>query len=154
MTETQRILAAAIVCFILGWTVNGWRHDADEAELLRQAEADRQAIDELSRAIVDQFNVQQAETKIIYREIKKEIPNVTDDRICFADADALSVWNRALEGVRGTAAGTTETPSGAGEVTDREVLENAAENFEQYREVRDQLNKLIDWHIERRKVGK
>lgn len=154
MNEIQRTIIAGIICFVLGWTVNGWRYKAAETDALRQDVADAKVADTQSREIVKDHVERQAEAKIIYRTIKKEIPNVTDDRICFANADALSVWNRALEGVSGTAGGTVETSGETGEVTDREILENATENFEQYTEVRDQLNKLIDWHMERRKVAR
>ena len=157
-TIQQKLIALAVllaVSFGAGWTINGWRYEASEKQALEKLAASNKTLDEVSREYVRLYNERKAETKIIYREIIKEIPNVTDNRVCFADAAALSLWNQALEGrVSGPAAGTPDKASGTSEVTDREVLENAAENFEQYKQVRDQLNKLIDWHIEKRKVQK
>jgi hypothetical protein len=44
----------------------------------------------------------------------------------------------------GTAKATTSTDTfGA---TDTEVLTNVVENFEQAKQIRDQLNALIDWY--------
>jgi protein-arginine kinase activator protein McsA len=59
------------------------------------------------------------------------------------------VWNSALTGdlsktTTGTAKATTSTDTfGA---TDTEVLTNVIENFEQAKQIRDQLNALIDWY--------
>jgi hypothetical protein len=67
------------------------------------------------------------------------------------------VWNSALTGnlpnpPTGTVKETTSTDTfGA---TDTEVLTNVIENFEQYKQVRDQLNALIDWYENIESVGK
>jgi protein-arginine kinase activator protein McsA len=48
--------------------------------------------------------------------------------------------------VRSATAGVAETPTDAHTISDTEVLANAIENFEQAKQIRDQLNALIDWH--------
>jgi hypothetical protein len=78
--------------------------------------------------------------------LKGEVKNVTDNRICFADNDALQLWNAALTGLPTATAGTTQTTSSTNTVTDTEVLTNVIENFEQAKQIRDQLNALIDWY--------
>lgn len=136
-----------VASFCMGWKVNGWRHDAVEKERIEQIAKLKDESDKLGRELVTALQSKQVEQIVIYRNIKKEIPNVTDNRICFADAHALSMWNNALNGVPSTTAGTIEASSATNTATDREVIANAVENFEQYTQVRNQLNALIDWHL-------
>jgi len=57
------------------------------------------------------------------------------------------VWNSALTGdLPKATTGTTKTPTSTDTVTDTEVLMNVIENFEQAKQIRDQLNALIDWY--------
>ncbi|MCX6010323.1 MAG: hypothetical protein NTW48_09925 [Chloroflexi bacterium] len=138
-----------IASFGAGWKVESYRWDAS---LLEQAVKDAEVAakyDLLNRKYVELSQVDKAKEVIIYRDLKKEIPNVTDNRVCFADGAALGLWNNALAGVSPSYAGTITAPSGAG-ATDKEVMENAVENFEQYTAVRKQLNLLIDWYQETR----
>lgn len=135
------------VAFASGWKVNDWRY---QAQLKAQAEAINEykdAYDVLSREIVKTHKQVEAEQVIVYREIKKEIENVTDNRICFNDASALSVWNAALIGVPQAATGTSDQTAGTDTATDKEILQNAIENFEQYTKARNQLNSLIDFYM-------
>lgn len=136
----------ALTAFVSGIKVATWRYDAEKKKQLEETIALREAYDIVSRDLVKQYNSVKAEKEIIYREIRKEIPNVTDDRICFADANALSLWNSALNGLPQASTGTPDQTAGTDSATDAEVLENAVENFKQYTQVRDQLNKLIDFH--------
>jgi hypothetical protein len=137
---------AIFVAFCTGWTVHGWKYDADLKEALQETIDLQQAYDRYAREVAVKFETQQAEQVIKYRTLKGKVPHVTDNRICFADSAALSVWNSALTSDLPKApTGTTETPSTAS-ATDTEVLTNVIENFEQYKQVRDQLNALIDWY--------
>jgi len=57
------------------------------------------------------------------------------------------VWNSALTGdLPKASTGTAETPASTNTATDTEVLTNVIENFEQAKQIRDQLNALIDWY--------
>jgi hypothetical protein len=137
---------AIFVAFCTGWTVHGWKYDADLKEALQETIDLQQAYDRYAREVAVKFETQQAEQVIKYRTLKGKVPHVTDNRICFADSAALSVWNSALTGDLPKApTRTTETPSTAS-ATDTEALTNVIENFEQYKQVRDQLNALIDWY--------
>jgi len=121
--------------------------DAQASQMIEVLKREREllaAYDVVSRELVSALQVKQADTKIVYRTITKEIPNATTGRVCFNN-DAASLWNDALKG------SVSETPTGAakastGTYSDAEVLTNAAENFEQYTACRQQLNALIDWH--------
>jgi hypothetical protein len=136
------ILIAVFLSFCTGWTVHGWKYDANLKSALQKTITLQHEYDAYARKVVASYNTKQAEQVIVYRNIKKDIPNVTDNRICFADSNALSLWNAALTGMPSTTTGVVETPS----VTDTAVLTNAIENFEQSKQTRDQLNALIDWY--------
>lgn len=141
------IAGGVLVAFISGWTVHGWRHDAALKKALQEKIELQQAYDRYAREVVTKFQNQQAEQVIKYRTLKGKVKDVTDNRICFADSNALSMWNSALTGdLPKTPTGTTETPTSTNTATDAEVLENVIENFEQAKQIRDQLNALIDWY--------
>jgi hypothetical protein len=149
--------AGVLIAFVAGWTVHGWKNDANLKAALQEKIELQQAYDAYAREVAAKFQNQQAEQAIVYRNLKRKVQNVTDDRICFADGNALSVWNSALTGdvpkaTPGTAKTTTSTDTfGA---TDTEVLTNVIENFEQAKQIRDQLNALIDWFETNKTIGK
>ena len=148
------IAGSVFVAFCTGWTVHGWKYDANLKDALQETIDLQQAYDRYAREVAVKFETQQAEQVIKYRTLKGKVKDVTDNRICFADSTALSVWNSALTGDLPKApTGTTETPTSA-DTTDTEVLTNVIENFEQYKQVRDQLNALIDWYETNETVGK
>ena len=142
------IAGGVLVAFIAGWTVNGWRHDAALKKSLQATIELQQAYDDYARDAVLKFQNKQTEQVIVYRALKGEVKNVTDNRICFADNDALQLWNAALTGLPTATTRTTQTTSTTNtvEVTDEQVLTNVIENFEQAKQIRDQLNALIDWY--------
>ena len=137
---------ALVVAFGMGWKVNGWRHDAQLKEAMQKTIELQKVYDDYAREVAQKFQTQQAKQVIVYRDLKGKIDDVTDNRICFANSDALSVWNAALTGVPTTSTGTTQTTTGTDTATDKELLANVIENFEQAKQIRDQLNALIDWH--------
>ena len=141
------IAGAIFIAFSAGWTVNGWRHDAALKKSMEETIALQKAYDTYARESVKKFQSQQANQVIVYRDLKGKIKDVTDNRVCFADNNALSLWNNALTGMPDSTtrvAKTTTTTSTA--ITDEQVITNAVENFEQSKQVRDQLNALIDWY--------
>lgn len=138
---------AFLATFVAGWTTNGWRHDAQLKKALQETIDLQKAYDDYAREVAAKFQNQQAQQVIVYRDIKRKVKDVTDNRICFADSNALSVWNSALTGtVPKTSTGATKAPTGTDTVTDEQILTNVIENFEQAKQIRDQLNALIDWH--------
>lgn len=147
--------AIVLLSFYAGWSVNGWRHDAALKKALQETIDLQKVYDDYAREAVLKFQNQQAEQVIVYRDLKRKVKNVTDDRICFADGNALSVWNSALTGtVPKAATGTTQTTTSTDTVTDEQVLTNVIENFEQAKQIRDQLNALIDWYENNESIGK
>ena len=137
---------AVFIAFCTGWTVHGWKYDANLKKALQDTIELQQAYDRYAREVAVKFDKQQAEQVIVYRDIKRKIPNVTDNRICFADSNAIWVWNNALTGMPTAPTGTIKEATSTDTVTDTEVLTNVIENFEQSKQIRDQLNALIDWY--------
>lgn len=140
------IAGAIFVAFCTGWTVHGWKYDANLKKALQETIDLQQAYDRYAREVAVKFETQQAEQVIKYRTLKGKVKDVTDNRICFANNDALVLWNNAITGLPTATAGTTQTTTNTNTATDTEVLTNVIENFEQYKQVRDQLNALIDWY--------
>ena len=146
---------ALLTTFVAGWTTNGWRHDAALKKEMQETIDLQRAYDDYAREAVSKFQNQQTQQVIVYRDLKRKIKDVTDNRICFADGNALSVWNSALTGnLPKATAGTTQTTTSTNTVTDTEVLTNVIENFEQAKQIRDQLNALIDWFENNEAIGK
>jgi hypothetical protein len=139
------IAGAVFIAFCTGWTVHGWKYDANLKKALQDTIELQQAYDRYAREVAIKFEQQQAEQVVVYRTLKGKVKDVTDNRICFADSNALSVWNAALTGLPTAPTRTAETPASTS-ATDTEVLMNAIENFEQAKQIRDQLNALIDWY--------
>ena len=137
---------AVFIAFCTGWTVHGWKYDANLKKALQDTIELQQAYDRYAREVATKFQNQQAEQVVKYRTLKGKVKNVTDNRICFADSAAWGLYNSALTGdLPKTPTGTTQTPPSTS-ATDTEVLMNVIENFEQAKQIRDQLNALIDWY--------
>lgn len=140
------IAGTIFIAFSAGWVVNGWRHDANLKEALQDKVELQKAYDDYAREVAAKFQNQQAAQTIVYRDLKRKVQDVTDNRICFADSNALQLWNDALAGMPNSTTGTAKTATSTNTVTDTAILINAIENFEQSKQVRDQLNALIDWY--------
>ena len=158
LPSNVKLIAAGIVLavtFVAGWTINGWRHDGALKKALQEKIELQKAYDDYAREVATKFQSQQAEQVVKYRTLKGKVKDVTDNRICFADSNALSVWNSALTGdVPKATTGATKTTTSADTATDEQVLTNVVENFEQAKQIRDQLNALIDWYENNELIGK
>ena len=145
--EVLLIGAVIITAFFAGWKVNGWRHDAESQrrldEIIRQA--DKQ--DAQNRIIIS--DLQKRKQEIITKEVVRyaEIKAVTDDRVCFANWDAIRLWNDALSGQESMPKDTAGTPNttGTASATDAEVLTNLNANAAKWERLREQMNKIIEW---------
>lgn len=149
-TSTAKLVGLAIivlVAFTAGWKINGWRHDAASKQKLDaiieqakvQAEQDRKAIADL------QAVKQRVITKEVIRYAK--IKDATDGRVCFANWDAVRLWNAALSGQEPMPKDTagTASPTGNAGATDTEVLENLNANAARWERLREQMNAIIEW---------
>ena len=86
-----------------------------------------------------------AKTEIIYRTIREKVNEKDDQRICFADTNAWSLYNSAITGTvplrpepAGTPGGTGNTQGQGSEsqpdtnivATEKDLLNNATNNYE------------------------
>lgn len=149
-----RVAIAGIVvigAFTAGWKVNGWRYDAKIAEQLEEQVTLKQEADANARKLSEELQAQKQANQKLYDEMKRKVNHVTDNRVCFANWDAIRMWNEALHGesnVPKSAAGADGSTGGAATVTDRDILENQIENAKRWKNLRDQMNKLRQWDKE------
>ena len=141
------ISVVLLATFVAGWTTHGWKYNANLRSALQEKVELQQAYDNYARESVLKFQNQQAAQVIVYRDLKRKVVDVTDNRICFADNNALSLWNSSLTGdLPKATTGATKASTSSNTATDTALLINAMENFEQSKQIRDQLNALINWH--------
>lgn len=146
-TKLLIIIAIVATAFGAGWKINGWRHDADYKrkleEIIRQADMQ----DAQNRIIIS--DLQKRKQEIVTKEVIRyaKIKDVTDNRVCFSNWDAVRLWNDALSGqepVSKDSAGTTN-PTGATTITDADILTNINTNAAKWERLREQMNKIIEW---------
>lgn len=145
-TKLIAIGALCVASFVAGWRVHGWKTDAAQGHSIAKQEKTRQnAIVDVGKIVQDQQK-QEVQTKIVYRTIRERINEKDDKRICFADADALKLWNDAIAGAdqhrSESAAETGENEAVVATV--EQVLSNAADNFQICNENAIKHNALID----------
>lgn len=136
-----------ITTFVAGWKTNGWRHDAEYKRKLEKIIAQANVNDAKNRVIISELQTkkQQIVTKEVVRYAK--IKDVTDNRVCFANWDAIRLWNDALNGhepMPENPTGTAHAP-GITFATDTEVLENLNANAAKWEKLREQVSKIIEW---------
>ena len=145
-TKLFMIAGVVIVSFAAGWQVHGWKYKATQGVSLGKQlkTSDSLAKDTKAQVKITQKNL--ADTKIIYRTIKERIHDENDNRICFADAAALGLWNDAIAGKNTPRPIATGAPAETNAIiaTVEEVLSNAADNFETCNTNAIHHNALID----------
>ena len=148
-TKAKLIVLAIVVigAFIAGWKVHGWKTDAETKRKIDSIIRNAAKQDAQNRIIIRdlQQRKQEVVTKEVIRHVK--IKDVTDDRVCFANWDAIRLWNDALSGQESVPTDTTGTtsPTGDAGATDTEVLENLNTNAARWERLRDQMNAIIEW---------
>ena len=139
------IAGIAIASFTGGWKVHGWRTDAKQGHSIAKQIKTGQALTNASEPIIITKIQKEKEIKYVYRDIKEKIQAIDDDRVCFT-AESLSLWNAAIAGAN-TDSNRTE-PAGETTATDtasaKQILSNAADNFETCNSNSVKHNALID----------
>lgn len=144
------LVGVAVIGFVAGWKVNSWRTDAAYKGKLEEIIRHADMQDAQNRVIIS--DLQQRKQNVVNKEVVRhaKIKDVTDDRVCFSNWDAVRLWNNALSGqesVSSDTAGTTN-PTGATGATDTEILENLNANAARWEKLREQMNKIIEWDKE------
>lgn len=130
--QTKLLIAIGLLLagFATGWQVHGWKYDAAESNQIKQDIKQGAKIAEESAPIITKRDEAKDNTVIVYRTIKERINAEPDNRVCFTN-DSLSMWNDAIAGAdsdRSKPAEKADTVEATATV--REVLNNAADNFE------------------------
>lgn len=158
-TWQTKLIATAALCvafFLAGWTIHGWKTDAAIARSIPKAIKTAQIARKKVEPIVVEKVKEIVRTEIVYRDLRRDINEKNDQRICFADTAAWQLYNRAITGTdqyrpeHPGAAGGPDTVKGeesSGEIvaTVTDVLTNAAENYETCRKNSIKHNALIDY---------
>jgi hypothetical protein len=152
-TKAIAIGALVLASFIAGWRVAVWKNAYSQGVSIAKAEKTAQTSIVKVEKVEQTKQNQLSDTKIVYRIIREKINDENDQRICFADANALQLWNASIAGedkpaseqLRKTGTtGATDTKSAEVVATVEQVLTNAAENFQICNENSIKHNALID----------
>ena len=146
-TKLIVMLAVVITAFGAGWKINGWRHDADYKRKLEEIIRHADMQDAQNRIIIS--DLQKRKQEIVTKEVIRyaKIKDVTDDRVCFSNWDAVRLWNDALSGQEPVSTDTagTSNPAGTANITDADILTNINTNAAKWERLREQMNKIIEW---------
>ena len=131
---------------VSGWVVHGWRTDAAKAHSITKQLKTSDSLAKTGDEIVKTKIIKETEVKYVYKDIYHEIAAKDDQRVCFADAESLSLWNRAIAGADTIRAEPAREATENADViaTVEQVLTNAAENFETCNSNAIKHNALID----------
>ncbi|MES2635852.1 MAG: hypothetical protein V4605_00905, partial [Pseudomonadota bacterium] len=97
-TKVLLVIGFFIAGFATGYKVSGAFKKADEGRSIKTQLKTADAIAHDTKKQVKEIQDKLVETKIIYRTIREKIQDENDTRICFADHNALGLWNDAIAG--------------------------------------------------------
>jgi hypothetical protein len=139
------LIAIVLASFTAGWTVHKWKEGYLAAQQLEEGIELSTEGNQISDRIIEQRDAAEVEERVVYRTIEKRINDEATDRVCFSP-NALSLWNDAIAGAdshrpepEAQAAG-----DGAPGASEKDILRNAAENFERCNRNSRDHNALID----------
>lgn len=118
-----------------------------QAEAQKQKELEQQKLLELAELVTLDINKKDRANHDLRTKLSGQVKDVTDGRVCFANLDALRVWNQSLlgeSGVSGHSPKPVDSTTGAG-ITDADILANQVENGSRWKECRDHLSQIIEW---------
>tara|TARA_R110002050_G_scaffold57423_3_gene128946 strand:+ start:90765 stop:91253 length:489 start_codon:yes stop_codon:yes gene_type:complete len=145
-------VAVGVLSFGGGYHVRDLMAEADQAQAVSFALAKAAAEDEISRVEEIELIKSQQKTKIIYKTITKEVPKYVSviqksDSECNLSHGTVSVFNRAaLEQLPDTAGSDDASNTEPSTVKESDLIDYGLEVINQYNEVKNQCNALINWH--------
>ena len=139
------VAGIAIASFASGWKVHGWKTDAKQGHSITKQIKTGQGLTNDSKPIIQTKIVKEREIQYVYRNVRKENNELDDNRICFSP-ESLSLWNAAIAGTNTDSDRTKPTRETASTDTAsaKEVINNAADNFETCNSNSVKHNALID----------
>lgn len=141
-------LIFAAIGFASGWQVHSWKVGAAEGQSIKQALKVAQELNVKADKIVEAKLEQEQAVRVVYRTIRERVKDVQDDRVCFT-SESLSLWNDAIAGAdthRSEPAGEAgkDDPPEIEQATTKDILDNAATNYEICNSNSVKHNALID----------
>jgi hypothetical protein len=139
------MIAAVLASFAAGWTVHKWKTGYEDGKAVEKGIDISVTENKESDRIVGQRDEAEVKERIVYRTIKKRIENETSDNVCFSP-NSLSLWNEAIAGADShrTKPEASAATDGAAGASERDILRNAATNFEICNANSRDHNALID----------
>jgi hypothetical protein len=138
------IITLAIGSFIGGWTVHGWKTDAGLARSIDKQLSTASDLGKKAEGIIEHKQDNEKEIQYVYRDVVKKIYELPADNVCFTN-DSLQLWNRAIAGADSDRTKPTgETTEDDTVATVKEVLLNAASNYQICNSNSNKHNALID----------
>lgn len=162
LTTAQKLIlfgCILLIGFCAGWEVHDWKTKAAIANTIAKTQKTAQKLQKAVDPIIVKKSDDIAKTEIIYRTIREKVNEKDDQRICFADTNAWSLYNSAITGTvplrpepAGTPGGAGNTQGQGGEIqpdtniiaTEKDLLNNATNNYETCRKNMIKHNALID----------
>lgn len=145
---TKLIMLGALVAFgfLMGWKTSTAFEDANDLASMKNQVKVVDKIREKAKPIIEAKVEAEKKLDKVYPTIRNQIHEKNDTRICFADSNALSLWNDAISGTNtprqehNGGAGGTNSAKGQDSDSSKEnaeliatvedVLLNATDNFE------------------------
>lgn len=141
-------LLFAAMGFSCGWQVHSWKVGSAEGRSFKQGLKVAQDLNVKADKIVESKIQQEQAIRVVYRTIRERVRDVQDDRVCFT-SESLSLWNDAIAGAdthRSEPAGETREANSVaeGQASAKDILENAATNYQVCNSNLIKHNALID----------
>ena len=137
------IVGIAIASFTSGWKVHGWRSDAKQGHSITKQIKAGQGLTNESKPIIQTKIVKEREIQYVYRDIRNENNTLDDNRICFSP-ESLGLWNRNIAGANSNRTEPIRETTSIDTASAKEVIANAADNFETCNSNSVKHNALID----------
>lgn len=133
-TKILIVISVFLIGMGTGWRVCNAFNASDQLQSTNHALEVGQDLHKDSVKIVDKRDDQAEKERIVYRTIYRRINDEATDRVCFS-SNSLSLWNAAITGAdqyrrKPDEEAARADASGGEEASERDILTNAAENFE------------------------
>lgn len=123
------IAILCVLAFFSGWQVHSWRVDSNTLSKVERDIWNAEKINKQGDKIIEGKQQSESITRTIYRTIYKDIQNAQNDNICFTH-DSLQLWNQAIAGSDTHREKHAGAPNETATASTKDILENAATNFE------------------------
>jgi hypothetical protein len=124
-----------------------------QLEAIAQQDLEREKLAEMGRLAVNQFSQKEKQIRRLKDELDKQVAGATDGRVCFANWDAVRLWNESLAGAQrlpGDTGKPADRPTGTAAVTDADILKNHIDNGARWQQCREQVREIRELYNKQR----